>query len=106
MSNFSSPKFDTNIQIIFISAVRHEGVTGSRQLHQIRLMFNDDGTPVRNQIQVRRYSCICDGCRKGEDCTVEWSVNRWESKRLVLKTRQNEQEIPLINLPNDDLIFL
>ena len=66
-------------------------------------MFDEDGTPVRNQIEVRRYSCICDGCRKGEECTVEWTVNRWEAKQLVLKPRRNEQEI---DLPNDNLVLL
>ena len=69
-------------------------------------MFDLEGLPIRNQIEVRRYSCICDECRKGEECTVDWAINNWERKDLVLKTRRNQPEIPPIDLPNDNLVLL
>ena len=62
--------------------------------------------PLRNQVEARRYSCVCDGCRTGGDCTQEWSVNSWKIERLELKARQNDQENQPFELPDDDYVLL
>ena len=103
-SNFKTLLF-LILVINFISATRHKTVNGSRQLHQMRLIF-EDNMPLRNKVQVRRYSCICDGCRTGGDCTAEWSVNSWKTERLELKTRQDNQENQPFELPDDDYVLL
>ena len=81
---------------------RHETIAGSRQLHHMRLIFGDDGTIDQNQIQMRRYSCICDSCRVGEECIHEWEVNRWQTKRLELR----RQFILPDNFIDDDFVPL
>ena len=61
----------------------------------MRLLF-EDGLPVRHRAQVRRYSCICESCQVGGDCSIEWSVNAWKTVSLELKDNQ-------IQLFDDDI---
>ena len=68
----------------------------------MRLIFNDDGTVNQDQVQMRRYSCICDSCRTGGECMHEWEVNRWQTKRLELR----RQFIVPENFIDDDFVPL
>ena len=68
----------------------------------MRLMFNDDGNIDQNHVQMRRYSCICEGCRVGVECIHEWEINRWQTKRLELRQRF----IDPVELIDDDFIPL
>ena len=78
-------------------------MNGSRQLHQIRLVF-EDGLPVRNQVQVRRYSCVCETCQNGGECSIEWEVNAW--KTVALELKDNQIELFDDDIFEDDLVPL
>ena len=78
---------------------------GSRELHQMKLIFKDDGTLEPNQVKVRRYSCICEGCRRGLECQQNWAINEWRTERLELDPIRVERNIELIPI-DDDFIVL
>lgn len=62
---------------------------GIRRMHAVRLVPDESGYLRDDLIQVRRYSCACEGCRAGNNCLS----GNWTNVELVLR------EGPLPHIP-------
>ena len=71
----------------------------------MRLVFDYNGDPVPDQIQIRRYSCICDSCKMGGNCSSDWLINEWINKQLVRKEVANQEENEPLELHDDNLVL-
>ena len=65
--------------------VQHRTVNGSSRLFSMRLSFDDNNDVISNQIEMRKFSCDCEGCHIGSDCIENWPGNRWKVVQLRLK---------------------
>ena len=55
-------------------------------MYSARLVTDDHGLFVLNNVQLRRFSCACDECRKGGECLGDIGENAWHS--YILEPRQ------------------
>ena len=51
----------------------------------MRLIFDENGFPRTNQVQLRQFSCACVGCKVGEACIEDWPENVWKLVPLHLR---------------------
>ena len=58
-------------------------IKGSQKMHSMRFIFTVDNEIVKDEIQMRQYTCNCHGCLVGIDCLVE--ENGWKTEKIVKK---------------------
>ena len=67
--------------IILILGRKFQTLHGSRLFHAARFIRKDNEQGFMNdQIDLRYYSCSCDGCIKGGECLHH---GEWERKHLI-----------------------